>query len=144
MIGHCLPSSPNANSVIESISKTWLDCKPKANSTKIRQFEWQEERVDFRKEKGRTISFKWAIPGLFFVYFRFFKITIFTTYICEKCPSSILCWDSNPQPSDSEHHPITTRPGLPDRTNLTNFKHTGLKLKGNFNWPNFYYLEILN
>ena len=41
------------------------------------------------------------------------NITIFTSYICEKCPSSIQCLDSNPQPSEHESPPITTRPGLP-------------------------------
>ena len=40
------------------------------------------------------------------------NITIFTTNICEKCPSSIQCCDSNPQPSRHESPPITTRPGL--------------------------------
>ena len=39
--------------------------------------------------------------------------TIFTTNICEKCPSSICCWNSNQQPSGHESPPITTRPGLP-------------------------------
>ena len=55
-------------------------------------------------------------PGLFFVYFWSFQtniITIFTTNICEKCPSSILCRDSNPRPLECEPLPITTRPGLP-------------------------------
>ena len=37
----------------------------------------------------------------------------FTTNICEKCPCSIRCRDSNPQPSEHESLPITTRPGLP-------------------------------
>ena len=31
----------------------------------------------------------------------------------KKCPSCVQCWDSNPQPSDHESPPITTRPGLP-------------------------------
>ena len=40
---------------------------------------------------------------------------IFTTDQCEKmsCPSSIWRWDLNPQPSELEPPPITTRPGLP-------------------------------
>ena len=62
-----------------------------------------------------THSFlKRANPGLFFVYLRSFqtKITIFTTHICGKCPSSIRCWDSNPRPLERESLPITTRPGL--------------------------------
>ena len=58
---------------------------------------------------------KWANPGLFFVYFRSFQTnnTIFTTIICEKCPSNIWCWDSNPRPLERESLPTTTRPGLP-------------------------------
>ena len=40
------------------------------------------------------------------------NITIFTTNICEKCTSSIWCWDSNPQPSKHESPPMTIRPGL--------------------------------
>ena len=55
--------------------------------------------------------FKWAIPGLFFVYFRSFQtnFTIFTTNKCEKCPSSIRRRESNPQPLERESLPITTR-----------------------------------
>ena len=41
------------------------------------------------------------------------NITIFTPNKCEKCPSSVQCWDSNPQPSRHESPHITTRPGLP-------------------------------
>ena len=40
------------------------------------------------------------------------NITIFTANICEKCPLSMQCWDSNPQPSEHESPPVTTRPGL--------------------------------
>ena len=59
---------------------------------------------------------KWAIPGLFFVYFRSFQTninTILQQTNVKKCPSSIRRWDSNPWPSDHESPPITTRPGLP-------------------------------
>ena len=57
--------------------------------------------------------FKWAIRGLFLVYFRSFSnITNFTTNQCEKCPSSIWYWDLNPQSLEHESPPITTRPGL--------------------------------
>ena len=58
---------------------------------------------------------KWANSGLFFVYFRSFSNKHhynFTTNICEKCPSSIRCRDSNPRPSECESLPFTTRPGL--------------------------------
>ena len=55
----------------------------------------------------------------FFIYFSSFQtnlITIFTTNKCEKCPSSIRCWDSNPRPLEHESPPMTTRPGLPPST----------------------------
>ena len=53
-------------------------------------------------------------PRLLFRLFSSFQanITIFTTNKCEKCPSSIQCWDSNPQHLEIESPPITTRPGL--------------------------------
>ena len=55
-----------------------------------------------------------AIPGLFLIYFRLFKKHYnFTTNKCERCPTSIWCWDLNPRPSEHESPPITTRPGLP-------------------------------
>ena len=41
------------------------------------------------------------------------NITIITTNICEKGPSSICCRRSNPWPSEHDSPPITTRPGLP-------------------------------
>ena len=46
-------------------------------------------------------------PRPLFVYLRSFQTnkTIFTTYKYEKCPSSMRCWNSNPQPSP----PITSR-----------------------------------
>ena len=63
--------------------------------------------------------FKWAKPGLLFVYFRYFQTNIFkifTTNKCEKCPSSIGCRDLNSQPSDYKSPPLTTRPGLPPKS----------------------------
>ena len=36
----------------------------------------------------------------------------------KKCPTSIRCPDSNPQPSECESPPITTRPGLPPRKKI--------------------------
>ena len=36
----------------------------------------------------------------------------------EKCPSSIWCRDSNPQPLERESLPIITRPGLPPYQNI--------------------------
>ena len=75
-------------------------------------------RMSLKLYNITTVSYKWANPGLFFVYFWSFQAnnTMFTTNQCEKlskCPSSIQCQDSNPQPYKYESSPITTRPGLP-------------------------------
>ena len=87
-------------------------------------------------EEGRRRQIHWAMvvcfinllllkmcqPRPLFHLFSSFQthITIFTTNKCEKCPSSILCRDSNSQPLEYESPPITTRPGLlPCLTNLT-------------------------
>ena len=54
-------------------------------------------------------------PASFIVYFWSFQaniISILQQLNVEKCPSSIRCPDSNPQPSEYECPPITTRPGL--------------------------------
>ena len=53
-------------------------------------------------------------PRPLFCLFSYFwtNITIFKANKCEKCPSSIRCWDSNPRPLEYECPPITTRPGL--------------------------------
>ena len=40
----------------------------------------------------------------------------FTTNKCEKCPSSLRCWDSSPRPLEYESPPITTGPRLPKTT----------------------------
>ena len=73
----------------------------------------------FRWNQTRKVSlqwkfFKWAIPGLFFIYFCLFKQTLhlLQQIYVGKCASSIPHWDSNPQPSEPEFPPITTRPGL--------------------------------
>ena len=42
--------------------------------------------------------------------FVFSNITIFTPKICEKCPSSVQCWDSNSRPSEQESPTVTTQP----------------------------------
>ena len=58
---------------------------------------------------------KRAITGLFFYLFLSFQtnIIILQKNKCEKCPSSIQCWDSNPRPLEHESPPITNKPGLP-------------------------------
>ena len=67
-----------------------------------------------RYYKCRFYFKKWAIPGLFFVYFKSLQTNI-NTILQQKyvkiCPSSIRHWDSNPRPSECESPPITTRPG---------------------------------
>ena len=67
---------------------------------------------------GNILNFsffkKQAIPTSFpFVFDSSNKHYNFTANKCEKCPSTIWCWDSNPRPSEYESPPITTRPGLP-------------------------------
>ena len=57
-----------------------------------------------------NVFLKMANIGLFFVDFGLFKQTI--QFTVKKCPSSLQCWDSNPQSLDHELSPITTRPGL--------------------------------
>ena len=56
-------------------------------------------------------------PGSFSFIFRRFKHTIVKIVLqqinVKKCPSSIRCWDLNPQPSEHESPSITTRPELP-------------------------------
>ena len=46
------------------------------------------------------------------------NITIFIANKCEKCASSIQCWDSNPRPLERESSSVTTRPGLPYNYNF--------------------------
>ena len=75
-----------------------------------------EGKIGVEIIRNVTFFFKIGQPRPLFVYFQSFQtniITIFTTNICEKCPSSIRCRDSNPRPSERESLPITTRPGLP-------------------------------
>ena len=49
-----------------------------------------------------------------FIFSHYYKnITNITSHNWEKCPSSICCWDPNPQPIEHESLPITTRTGLP-------------------------------
>ena len=55
-----------------------------------------------------------GIPRPLFVYCRlFYKQTVqFKNKLMWKSPSSKRWWDSNPQPSEHESAPVTTRPGL--------------------------------
>ena len=72
-------------------------------------------------DKGNVFFKKnWPSPA-YFLFFRLFNQTLqfYTTNKCEKCQSSIQCWDSNPQHLEHESPPITTRPGL--QPNVRNF-----------------------
>ena len=55
--------------------------------------------------------YKWALAS--FGYFQTNIITIFSTSICKKCPSSIQCQDLNSKSLEHKSPPITTRPVLP-------------------------------
>ena len=71
---------------------------------------------DWLRTEGRLLSeatsLKMGHPRPLFCLFSSFQtnITHFTTNICEKCPSSVRCWDSNPRTSEHESPHITTWP----------------------------------
>ena len=63
--------------------------------------------LELREENITKLLFRFCIflkmgqPRPLIIYFWSFQtniITILATNICEKCPSSIWCWDSNPLP----------------------------------------------
>ena len=64
--------------------------------------------------------------NLFSVFFKQTSLQFLQQMYVKKCPSSIRCRDSNPQPLECESFPITTRPGLPpiNVNLLLNAKHT--------------------
>ena len=88
------------------------------------------QKGQYQKAFSTFLFLKWAIPGLFFIYFRSFQInnSIFTTNECEKmsCQSSIPRQDSNPRPLECESPPITTRPGLPPKISIFLFLSSSL------------------
>ena len=66
-------------------------------------------RQQFRERK----CLKWAFPSSFRLFSSFQTNINFLQQInVKKCPSSILCWDSKPQPLVYESPPLTIRPGL--------------------------------
>ena len=48
-----------------------------------------------------------------FIFGLFKQAIHYLQQIVKKCPSSIQCWDLNPQPFEHELSPVTTRPGVP-------------------------------
>ena len=55
-------------------------------------------------------------PLLSFIFglFKQTSLQILQQINVKKCPSSVWCWVSNPQPSEHDSPHITTRPGLPE------------------------------
>ena len=68
---------------------------------------------------SRTFFMKMGHSWPLFLWFLVFLkqtlqfLHVFITMYCEKCPSSIWCWDSNPNRLKRESPLITTRPRLP-------------------------------
>ena len=84
----------------------------------------QEPDISFCK-LHQMYFFKWAIPGLFFVYFWSFQtsIAIFTTYQCENMSIQYHVLGSKPTSSWTRVVSITTRLGLlPHQINV--WQHT--------------------
>ena len=101
------------------IKKTGFDAS--GESKQVRVSIWQaycEQR--FAAVLGivlKTLFFKMDKPRPLFCLVLVFSNKQYQFYnnnICEKCPSSIRCQDSNQRPSERESLPITTRPGLPE------------------------------
>ena len=100
--------------------------------------------ISFFKQKYLSLLFlKMGHPRPLLYLFSSFQtnITILTTNKCEKCPSSIRCWDSNSQPSEHKSPPITTRPGLPS-VSLFNrpfsYKISGPSQSGKEAWQKYF------
>ena len=86
---------------VTTAAADWNDCS------------WPNKASSLVRTKSSTIeTIRFFNPGLFLFSVFSNKQYNFTTNICEKCPSSIRCRDSNPRPSEHESLPITTRPGL--------------------------------
>ena len=74
----------------------------------------QVRHINWKICPSFKLIFKWANPGLFFIYFRPFKHTtnfMTKTYV-KKCLSSIQCRHSNSRPLEHESLSITSRPVL--------------------------------
>ena len=74
-------------------------------------FPLTSDRIRVRIQSLAICFFYGPSPVSFSFIFGLFQ-TNNTTNQCEKCPSSIPCWDSNSRPSQCESLPITTRPGF--------------------------------
>ena len=83
------------------LQHTTFHCSP-MHQTQLRRI-----RLYFKKN-GPTLASFLFIFGLF----KQTSLQFLQQIYVKKCPSSIRCWDLNPQPSERESPPITTRPGL--------------------------------
>ena len=69
---------------------------------------------------------------LFHLFSSFQTSTILQQSNEKKCPSSIRCWDSNPQPLKHDSPPIITRPGLPPKPQVIFYGVIMIWLLSNF------------
>ena len=70
------------------------------------------------KNSRQSFFFKNGPTPVSFSFIFVFSNIIFRTDKCEKCPSSIRCWDSNSRSLEDASPPITTRPGLPPQSKV--------------------------
>ena len=90
------------------VSQTMIGRRRKCRSTP----KWQKQ-LDLRLKSWQFFLKNGPTPPLFCLFSSFqANITILTTNKCEKCSSSIRCWDSNPQPLKHESPPMTRAPAL--------------------------------
>ena len=101
------------NTFFSREKKLFLTISSLQRSTEPYPYKVHFESTNFdllNRATGSKMDHPWP---LFYLFSSFqTNVTIFTANICEKCPSSIWCCDSNPQSSENESPPITTRPGL--------------------------------
>ena len=66
--------------------------------------------------QNQTVFLKMGQPrpllSFIFGLFKQTSLEFLQQKMCEKCPSSVLCRDLNPRPSENESPPITTRAGF--------------------------------
>ena len=98
--------------IIGEVNRQVFICTPK----------WfvSRDRTNLHHKNHKLFFKKWAIPGLFFVYFWSYSNKQYNFYNNSKWknPSSIQRRDLNPRPLEHESPPITTRPGLPPNRKL--------------------------
>ena len=120
--------SPDVTSTRPRGAATWPSTRRRASSPYRRTCNWLRTLWGRRSsllqvqcdQIGLLFLKKMCQPRLLFHLFSVFSLKHFnfSTNQCEKCPSSIWCWDANPQPSDYESPPLTIRPGLQPTTFL--------------------------